>query len=148
MRETIQLNKVKTWAKNHEANLNGLPFKSLSAAVTLKELESFIVEAKASHPIDFDAVQIYFVRYEVGADHKDERIDKADLNASFSQVSLLFAPAQVIDRKDWRVKVLHDGKKPANVVTLRVCDPGAPIAKDETGMCPPKCPKDSDADND
>ena len=148
MRETITLKKVKKWAKNHESNLDVLPFRSCSAAISLGELESFISAARAAHTSNFNALKVYFVRYEFKSGKVDSRIEKAKTDTNLSQVSLLFVPAQITDSKNWIVKILKDPADPSKVLALRVCDPDSPADRDETGMCPPKCePNESDPDD-
>lgn len=143
MNDTIAFSHLETWAEKHKTTHDNLPFKSQTAAISLKELKAFIKEAEDNHLRDFDAVKIYFVRYEFKPGVKETQIEKAIKENDLSQVSLVIVPAKITNRAEWTVKELKDKSDDTKILSLCVCNPENDPVKDETGMCPPKgdCPR-------
>ncbi len=138
MIDTIDFTKVEDLAKSHKDNLDTLPFKSLTAAISFDELREFIKQAEAKTSPAADAAIIYFVRYKFDPTATEDRIEKAKKGDELSQVSLVFVPAKIKDKSLWKVDELKDKSDDTKILTLCFCNPNDP-RKDETGMCPPKC---------
>ncbi|MDQ3844112.1 MAG: hypothetical protein M3342_08885 [Bacteroidota bacterium] len=143
MAKKMRSSALQKLVENHVQNPR-LAFVSERAAVTLAELETFIKEAKNLHNGDFDAVQIFFVRFpidEAKTGKKAENIRIKSAGNNLTQVSLIFAPANIKKRHpQWIVEPL---KKGGSILTLPVCDPKF---KNETGLCPP-CEKNDSLRN-
>ena len=133
----VSFTELREFAANYKANPGLLPV-TVSAAITVNELQNFIDKAKALYPTEFDAVKIYFVRYPL--DSSPGHILKSS-DKNLSQVSLIFVPANVTDLPNWIVEDLQDRD---DKMTLPVCSPSF---RNETGLCPPNCPGNSVGNN-
>lgn len=108
--------------------------------IDLRHLKTFISQAEANLGQKFDAVKIYFIRFDLNEDQ--DHIKKIP-NKDLSQVSLAFVPARITDRVNWKAA---DSQGSGNKSVLFVCEPtqGTRSNDDETGMCPPKGPCEDD----
>jgi hypothetical protein len=128
--------KVLDWSTNFKTNRT--PFTTDSAAISLKELEEFINEAKVKCP-DFAALRIYLVRYPLSAQKAElvkDRI-KSDVN-NLSQPSLVLIPMRSFDPAkgtgdDFKVGSSND------VYALAIADPESSDPGEASVLCPPKC---------
>lgn len=136
MLKPITTARLETLANNHKAKKE-LVLETDSVIVTLKHLQEFITQAQGLNLTPaFDAIKIYFIRYELNPDQDHIRRNPPK---DLSQVSLAFVPAHITDRVAWTARDLDQN---GNISALLICEPKLTSTRavdDETGLCPPRC---------
>ena len=122
------------WVDNYQQN-KSLSFLTDSAAISLKQLENFIADARQKYDAQFNAVKIYFIRFPLTS--KKKNLDK-EASKNLSLPSIALVPLKNADPLTW------DGEDfkfdNGEVFLLPFCNPDNPSDnEDETGVCPPKC---------
>ena len=160
MKKNIPVSDLDRWKKNYSTQINLALEETKSALVSLDLLQQFIDDAKINSP-GFNAVRIYFIRYDKPIDKlmsKSEYADAAteevykyvgEINDSgLSQISLAFVPVKNFDPLTLAGNnIVQAGNK---IHTLAICHPsdwplppatGATLTatyETGTGLCPPK----------
>ena len=127
--------KVLDWATNFKNNRT--PFTTNSAAISLKELEEFIKEAKDKCP-NFAGLRVYLVRYPLTTQKVEQVKSKIGSGGNdLSQPSLVLVPMKSFDAAgggdDFKVGSSND------VYALALADPDSPDPDGEFILCPPRC---------
>lgn len=137
---------LEPWKANFRDNTDQ-PFITEASVIDINLMNEFLTRCKNECP-GFNALRIYFIRYDAGLDGLTPNNPSIKLvpGKKVSQVSLAFVPVKGFDPATLAGEDCADGD---TILTLSFCDPrvtntGKPAG---TGHCPPTCNPPSQTGN-